>query len=245
MSLGPHDAGRLAPAALNHFPARFALRLGIIHGNRMMADLLRAYGETAWGCDVVTVEYTGHEGITAVERTKPDLIVVGHAPPMVDVYTLMDFLKDGSGSVKVIVTTQRITEYFVHRFASHGFHGVVEESSEGIGAVQNAIERVREGRRLVSPRFSFIAAALRANPNAFSKVLTKGQERVLLRIAHAMEDEEIGRCLDMSTRTAKRHRADIMRKLDVHGTPRLIRYCIKAGFSDTCMPPTDPKPVMP
>jgi DNA-binding NarL/FixJ family response regulator len=236
MSLGPHDAGRLALAALNHFPARFALRLGLIHGNRMMADLLRAYGETAWGCDVVAVEYTGQEGLAAVERTKPDLIVVGHTPPMVDVCTLVARLGQAVGAAKIIVTAQRISEYLVHRLAAQEFHGVAEEGPEGIGAVQTAIECVRQGGRLVSPRFSFLAASLRSNPNAFPKLLTDRQEEVLVCIAHAMEDEEIGRILGMSTKTAQHHRTDIMRKLDIHKTPRLIRYCIETGFHDTCVP---------
>lgn len=235
MSLGPHDAGRPATAGLGRLPARFALRLGIIHGNRMTADLLRAHAETAWGCEVVAVEYTGDEGLAAVGRAKPDLIVVGHAPPMVDVCTLVARLRQAAGSAKIIVTAPRLSEYLVHRLTAQEFHGVVE-SSEGIDAVQAAIEQVRAGGRLVSPQFSSIAASLRANPNAFPKLLTGRQEEVLICIAHAMEDNEIGRTLGMSTRTAQRHRADIMRKLDIHKTPRQIRYCIETGFNDTCVP---------
>lgn len=211
----------------------------------MAADLLRAYGETAWGCEVVAVEYTGHEGLTAVERAKPDIIVVGHAPPMVDVCSLVARLGKVAGSAKIIVTAQRISECLVHRLAAQEFHSVVEESSESIGAVQAAIEQVRDGGRKVSPRFSFLAARLRSNPNAFPKLLTKQQENVLLHIAHAMEDDEIGRSLGMSASTAQRHRTDIMRKLDVHGTPRLIRYCIETGFHDTCVPLVNSRGVRP
>jgi len=226
----------IMPVGHDRQSTRFVLRIAIIHGNRMTADLLRAHGEMAWGCEVVATECTGHEGLTAIERNKPDIVVIGHAPPMVDVCSLVPRLRKTAEPAKIIVMVQRVTEYLVHRLAAQECQGVVEESSEGIDQVRTAIERLREGNRLVSRRFAFISARLRSNPDAFPKLLTGRQEEVLICIAHAMEDEEIGRCLGMSTGTAQRHRADIMRKLNVHGTPRLIRYCIDAGFVDCCVP---------
>lgn len=218
---------------------RFPLRIAVIHGNRMTADLLRAHGEMAWGCEVVATECTGLEGLAAVERSKPDIIVIGHAPPMVDAYSLVPRLKKTVEPARIIVMAQRVSEYLVHRLAALTFHGVVEESSEGINQVRAAIERLREGHRLVSPRFAFISARLRSNPNSFPKLLTDRQQEVLICIAHAMDNDEIGRCLGMSTGTAQRHRTDILRKLGLRSTPRLIRYCIDSGFCDSCVPGPD------
>ena len=70
----------------------------------------------------------------------------------------------------------------------------------------------------------------------YHNVLSKRQVEILLCIVHAMSDDEIATQLDISVRTALSHRQRIMRKLDIHNTPKLIRYCIERGFDSAPVP---------
>ena len=49
-------------------------------------------------------------------------------------------------------------------------------------------------------------------------------------IAEGLSNEEVARALWISPRTAKVHRANIMKKLDVHKVADLVKYAIKAGL---------------
>jgi len=50
-------------------------------------------------------------------------------------------------------------------------------------------------------------------------------------IAHSFSDAEIGTQLGLSSATALVHRRQIMRKLSIHSTPKLIRYAMEKGFN--------------
>lgn len=213
----------------------FALRIGVLHGNQLCGELIRTHCIEAWGCDVVVLEHSVPEGLQSIECERPDIVVVGHHPPTVDCLEVLPALKRYAG-MKIVVSAHRITEFLVHRLTSLSFHAVMEESSSGLTELHTAIAKVREGLRQLSPRYLNLAARLRSNPEAFPKLLSARQEQVLICIAHELEDEEIAKCLGMSVATAQRHRNDIMRKLGLHKTTRLIRYCAQAGFDEASLP---------
>lgn len=243
MTLGPYAGGLSAAFGNAALPgsvasARFAIRVAIIHGNRMSAELLQAHCAGAWGCDVTTLESVGRDGVLSVERTRPDIMIVGHQLPAVNCLALLPQLKQAAKSAKLIVTVSQLNDYLVHRLASQHLHAIVEEVSEGIAAIHASIERVRDGGRSLSPRFVHLGARLRSDPTAFPKIISARQEEVLVCVAHAMSDEEIGRTLGMSTGTAKRHRANIARTLNLRSAPQqLIRFAVDNGFSSV-PPPT-------
>ncbi|MBI3886997.1 MAG: response regulator transcription factor [Opitutae bacterium] len=227
----------MAPSPGSSGAARVAVRIAIIHGQRMSGELLRGYCEGAWGCEVTTLESTGSEGLVSIERNQPDLMIVGHAPPALNCLEFLPAFKRSARSAKVLVTVPQLNDYLVHRLGALHLHAVVEEYSEGIAAVRTAIERVREGGRWLSPCFVQRAARLRADPAAFPKLLSGRQQAVLACTAQAMSDEEIGRTLGISVATAKRHRADTARKLNLRSTPRqLIRYGLEIGFASAPPP---------
>jgi len=46
-----------------------------------------------------------------------------------------------------------------------------------------------------------------------------------------LSDEEIGERLNLSPRTVQTHRSNILRKLDLKGTPKLIAFAVENGFT--------------
>lgn len=211
------------------------MRVAVIHGNRLCGDLLCRVAATLWGCEVVANECSIEEGLAAIHRAMPDVVILGHHPPIVDCLEILSSLRR-YGSMKLVVSARRVTEYLVHKLAAYHVHAVIEESSSSLDELQAAVGRVRDGLRWLSSRYVHLAAHLRENPQSFPKMLSKRQEEILVCIAHELEDEEIAQRLGMTPATAERHRADIMRKLDLHKTTRLIRYAVQAGFDEAKLP---------
>jgi DNA-binding NarL/FixJ family response regulator len=210
------------------------LRVGIVHGNRLSGELLRQMiGE--WNYETVMLEHSVPEGVEQFARTRPDVIVIGHHPPLVDCLGFLSAAKR-LGDAKVIICANRLTEYLVHKLVGLSFHAILEEPSSCVAELHDALVRVRSGSRHLCARFRQLAAELRENPDAFPKLLSPRQEQVLVCIAHELEDAEIGPRLGVSSATAQRHRTDIMRKLGHRRTPRVIRYAIQSGFNDAALP---------
>ena len=53
---------------------------------------------------------------------------------------------------------------------------------------------------------------------------------VLRYVADGMTAKQIGESMEISTRTAERHKTNIMEKLKVHSQVELARYAIREGY---------------
>lgn len=89
---------------------------------------------------------------------------------------------------------------------------------------------IKEGIRVVSPGVARCQNNLRSTAHAFPKLLTKRQMEVLACISHCLSDVEIAARLACSAGTVLCHRRQLMRKLNIHSTPKLIRYGAEKGF---------------
>lgn len=229
------------PKATGPIPARIsAARLAIIDANRAKAELMHYFCTHHWGFDVVAFEHTGHAGIAAVAQAKPELVLAALTPADMAMNDFANGLRAAAPAAKLILLTSHCNEYLVHTLSATGYQGLIWEVEEGLASLGQLVERVRHGARVVSHGILQCQAALRAAPNAFPKLLSTRHQEVLVCIAHSMSDEEIARQLGVSVGTALSHRQKIMRKLNIHNTPKLIQYCIEKGFSSV-PPPTPPQ----
>lgn len=208
----------------------------VIHGNRVTGGLLRLVAESTWGCEVVALDHSAAEGLASAARTRPDVIILGHQPPILDCLEVLGRLRERDAA-KIVVCAGRLTEYLVSKLSRSRFHAVLEEPSICLNELHAAIEQVCAGSRYLSARYQHLSTRLRENPDAFPKLLSQRQEQVLVCVAHQFDDHEIALRLGMTVSTAERHRNDIMRKLNVHKTPRLIRYTVQMGFDEAALPP--------
>ncbi len=60
--------------------------------------------------------------------------------------------------------------------------------------------------------------------------LTKRETEVLEYIAQGYTNRKIADTLFLSVRTVNTHRTNLMQKLDIHDTARLVRYAIETGL---------------
>ncbi|MGA2164837.1 MAG: LuxR C-terminal-related transcriptional regulator, partial [Solirubrobacteraceae bacterium] len=61
--------------------------------------------------------------------------------------------------------------------------------------------------------------------------LSDWERAILSLIGQGLNDDEIGERLNLSPRTVQTHRSNILRKLDLKGTPKLIAFAIEHGFT--------------
>jgi DNA-binding CsgD family transcriptional regulator len=59
------------------------------------------------------------------------------------------------------------------------------------------------------------------------KLLTAREREVVQLLAEGKTTKEVAVTLGISVKTAETHRANIMRKLDIHSLGELVRYAVK------------------
>ena len=205
-------------------------RVVIVEDQRLVAEFFSLHCK-AMGLSVVANCPTIAEGMASIRRLEPEL-------------ALLDFsLPDGSGLEAAKILIGELPELRVIGVSSHrdpwtmlqvqrlGLHGFVDKHEQRPEILSDAILAVLAGKVYYTAIVNEATATLRRDPKAFFRVLSDYEVRVLSMIGESKSDEEIGSILGISPATVQSRRRDIMRKLDVHSTPKLIHYAIVNGLT--------------
>jgi DNA-binding NarL/FixJ family response regulator len=66
-----------------------------------------------------------------------------------------------------------------------------------------------------------------ALPELINKRLTSREREIVQLLAEGKSSKEVASSLGISIKTAETHRANIMRKLDLHSVSELVRYAVR------------------
>jgi DNA-binding NarL/FixJ family response regulator len=174
----------------------------------------------------------------AQAHTKPDFVLVSLALPDLGAVEILRQIHAASPASKIIAQTAQCSEFLLHQIGTHEYDALLHDTEENLSTLGQAINRARHGMRTISSRVAQCQTALRTDPDAFPKLLSNREQEVLVCIAHSMSDQETAQQLGLSRLTAQTHRRNIMHKLGIGRTPKLIRWCIDKGFNS--VPPPAP-----
>jgi DNA-binding NarL/FixJ family response regulator len=108
---------------------------------------------------------------------------------------------------------------------------IVDKNDQRPEVLSEAMLAVLGGRVYYTPVVNQSSASIRRDPKSFIRVLSDYETRILSMIGESKSDEEIAVVLNISPATVQSRRRDIMRKLDIHSTPKLIHYAIVNGLT--------------
>ena len=134
---------------------------------------------------------------------------------------------------RAIILSMHASEEYASRAMQTGASGYLLKNS-GAEELEIAIRAVAHGGTYLSPSVSkhVIAAYLRrTGGDPFeSGPLTPRQREILRLVAEGLTTKAIARRLSISVKTVETHRAEIMRRLDIHDVAGLTRLAIRTGL---------------
>jgi len=207
-----------------------AVRVVIIEDQRMVAEFFAAHCASL-GLEVVAKCGTIAEGLAAVRRLRPELLLLDFSLPdgngLAAARELMPELPD----LKIIGVSSQCDPWAMLQVQRLGLHGFVDKHEPRPEVLTEVIHAVLANRIYYSAAVMEATTALRRDPKAFFRLLSEAEQQVLALVGESLNDEEIAAELGISPATVKSRRRDIMHKLDVHTTPKLIYYAIIHGIT--------------
>ena len=173
----------------------------------------------------------GAAAVAECLKLRPDLILLDLALPDCDGLDLLPRLRALAPQSKVIILSAHTDEVTLHRALRANVNGFIDKYSQPMMALQEAIATVMSGRQYLSRGVQEARAAIRTDPDAATKIFTEREQEVLRFIGEGLSNGEIAAKLEVSESTVSNHRCNIMNKLGIHSTPRLIHYAIEKGFT--------------
>ncbi len=207
-----------------------SVRVAIVDAMQSIAQMLYYYCHRHWGLDVVSFSHTGLQALEEIIFTNPDVVLLDISLPDIDGITLIRKINAALPATRIIVVSAICSDYQLYALSEVEIHGFLDKFSDGLLNLRQAIASVSQNGTYFSPHYLRASRRLRRSDKAFFKLLSDREQEVLLWIAQALSDEEIATQLNLSVSTAKTHRREIMHKLNLPNTPKLIRYGLELGL---------------
>ena len=198
------------------------IRVFLVEDHTVVREGLVALLSTDPNITVIGQAADGRTALTEIESLKPDIVLCDLALPGLGGLEVIKRTNDLEAPPKFVVLTMYHDHVWVQRALEAGAHGYVLKGS-GVKDVLRAVRAVASGEKFLS------AGAQRA---AQVDPLSDREREVLTLLAEGHTSKEIGGILDISSRTAEHHRANIMKKTKINDVAGLTRYAIRTGLVD-------------
>jgi DNA-binding NarL/FixJ family response regulator len=226
----------------------------IIESHAILREGLRALIELEADLRVVGEASSGADGVRVVQSTDPALVITDLAPPGTQGLRMIEELRGASPRARVLVLTAHCTDEYIRAALGAGADGYVLKDA-GRAELLLAIRSVIAGQKYFSEPVSarLVSGYLRRNePNLAAGAgahprITEREREVLMHVALGESNKRVALALRLSVKTVEKHRANLMRKLELHNTASVTLFAVRHGLVPTQygdQPLGDPRPMV-
>lgn len=211
------------------------LSIVLADDHTILREGLRALLTADPSFEIVGEARDGREAVRCVERLGPDLLLMDLSMPRMSGMDAIREIKKRYPETKIIALTVHKTEEYLLTTLQAGADGFVLKDATHEELIM-AIKNVMGGKSYLSPGVSekVIDGYLKGKESAQSlsswESLSQREREVLKLIAEGYKNKEIAEDLCISLKTVEKHRANLMKKLDLHNAAALTVYAVDKGL---------------
>jgi len=205
----------------------------LVEDHAILREGLRALIELEPDLKVVGEAGTGAEAVRVVQGASPTLVITDLAMPGGSGLQTIEELRALCPNLRVLVLTAHCMDEYIGAALSAGADGYVLKDASRAELLQ-AIRSVIAGQKYFSKPVSarLVSGYLRRNDPATdpSPRITDREREVLMRIALGESNKRVAVALHLSVKTVEKHRANLMRKLELHNTAAVTLFAVRNGL---------------
>jgi two-component system NarL family response regulator len=206
-------------------------RILIIEDNRVLLDGIAAMINGQADMHVVATIGSGNNILLKASQTKPDMILMDVGLKNLKESSVVESIRKEMPDVKVIGMGFIPTQLDIVEFVEAGASGFIMKDAtvkEFLGTTRS----VAQGAKILPPSlagsfFSFVAElALKERKGKIADAvrMTKREREIIVLVADALSNKEIGQRLSIATHTVKSHVHNIMEKLALHSRLQIAQH---------------------
>jgi len=209
-----------------------ALRILIADDHEIVRRGLRSLLSSRAGWTVCAEAASGREAIALALQHRPDIVVMDISMPGLNGLEATRKVRKITPKPEVLILSLHYSDQLVREILDAGARGYLLKSDASRDLLR-AIEA------LATRRTFFTSGAARMIVDGFCKPnseasgtlvrerLSSREREIVQLLAEGKSSKEVAVTLGISVKTAETHRANIMRKLELHSVSELVRYAVR------------------
>ena len=179
--------------------------------------------------EVIGEANDGLELLDLLKETRPHLIILDISMPNLRGLEATREIKQVYPHIKILLLTMHRKKEFIQQAMAAGADGYLLKEDADTELLK-AVKTIREGNKFISSLLSSELADL-VTPKSQTGSLSLREREVMKLVAEGKSSREIGDLLHISIFTVRRHRENIMRKLNLSNMADLVKYAIDHGYT--------------
>ena len=189
---------------------------------------IRTLLEPLEGINICGEVADGLELLELLKNTSPDLVILDISMPNLPGLEAAREIKRLYPHVKIMLLTMHKKKEFIRQGLEEGVDGFLLKDEPGDELVR-AVQTLQRGGKYLSPLLSMILGNLVQEARK-AEILSVREREVLKLLAEGKKTREIAETLCISSFTVRRHRYNIMNKLNVQSLVDLVKYAIDQDY---------------
>jgi DNA-binding NarL/FixJ family response regulator len=186
------------------------------------------------GWEVVAEAKTGREAVALAEQHKPDIVVLDVSMPDLNGLDAARRIHKAFPKIGILILTLHFSDMLVRNIVEAGARAYIMKSDADRDLI-SAVEALGNRRTFFTARAADMLfndfsqpGTSTSEPQAITRDrLTPREREIVQLLAEGKSSKEVAVALGISVKTAETHRANIMRKLELHSVSEVVRYAVK------------------
>ena len=210
-------------------------KIVIAEDHTILREGLRALLSSTPDLEVIGEAENGRAAVQCVENLKPDLVLMDISMPKTSGMDAIREIKKRFPDTKILTLTIHDEDEYILATLQAGADGyILKDATQA--ELMMAIKTVLMGKSYLSPGVSekvingYLEGEMTLKPKSAWDTITQREKETLKLIAEGYKNGEIADYLCISIKTVEKHRANLMKKLDLHTASALTAFAIEKGL---------------
>lgn len=234
------DAERTADSAKTH-PApgprpmgnpTKSLRILIADDHDIVRRGIRSLIEARPEWKVCDEAHSGREAVAKAEEKKPDIVILDISMPELNGLEAARRIRKVSPNSEILILSVHYSDQLIKEILDVGVRGFIVKSDSDRDLVV-AVETLANHKPFFTSMATEVMLTNFQRPNMApaggmrASRLTSREREIVQLLSEGKSSKEVASSLGISVKTAETHRANIMRKLEIHSVSELVRYAVR------------------